>query len=66
VILEWTAIFDLDPAVDGVQEQGVIEVDGDPWLDMHFTGGVFADPYPATAARGHAVVPGLLAMPPGL
>ena len=29
-------------------------------------GGVFADPYPATAARGLAVVPGLLAMPPGL
>lgn len=66
IVLDWTAVFGLTPEVDGIQEEGVIEIDGDPWLEMRFKGGVFEDPYPATAARGLAVVPGLLRMPPGL
>lgn len=66
IVLDWTAVFGLTPEVDGIQEEGVIQIDGDPWLEMRFKGGVFEDPYPATAARGLAVVPGLLRMPPGL
>ena len=66
IVLEWTAVFMLDPEVDGVREEGVVEVEGEPWMEMRLRGGVFEDPYPSTAARGLAVVPGLLAMPPGL
>jgi hypothetical protein len=66
VVLEWTAIFDLNPQVDGLSPEGLVIVDGDPWLETHFKGGVFDDPYPATAARGLSVVQGVRAMPPGL
>ena len=66
VVLEWTAVFDLQPDVDGMRAEGVVQVEGDPWLEMRFDAGFVADPYPATAARGLSVIPGLLAMPPGL
>lgn len=66
VVLEWTAMFGLDREVDGLVPDGLVRIDGDPWVEMRVEAGFMDDPYPATAARGLAVIPGLLRMPPGL
>ncbi len=68
VVLEWSGAFLLDPEADGLEEECSVEVEGGPyaWLKANVDGGMFVDPYPATAARGLAVVPGLLTMAPGL
>ncbi len=66
IVIEWTAVFMLDPVVDGMQVEGVVEFEGAEWLRMQMQAALFDDPYPATAARALAVLPGLLSMPPGL
>ena len=68
VVAEWAAAFLLDPPADGLTEECSIEIEGGPyeWLKMRLDGGMITDLWPATAARGLAVVPGLLAMAPGL
>ncbi len=66
IAVQWSLVFMLDAVVDGLEEGVVIEIEGEPTMEMRLRSTLSADPYPATAARAISVVPGLLAMPPGL
>jgi 4-hydroxy-tetrahydrodipicolinate reductase len=68
VVLEWNGAFLLDPEQDGFADECTVEVEGGDldWMKVRLDGGLWADPYPATAARGLAVVPGLRSLPPGV
>ncbi len=67
LVLEWSGAFVVDPAEDGFEAGCSIEVEGGPldWMKIRIDVGLWDDPYPATAARGFAVIPGLLSLAPG-
>jgi hypothetical protein len=67
VALEWNGAFELNPTEDGFDTECSIEVEADALNHMNVSMdlGLWGDPYPATAARGFAVVPGLRTLPPG-
>jgi 4-hydroxy-tetrahydrodipicolinate reductase len=66
--VQLTIVYALDEAVDGLQEEYVIDIAGGSASGAHarLSGGWSPDPYPATAASGLNAVPGLLSLPPGL
>lgn len=68
VVIEWNGAFLHDREEDGFDVDCGIEVEGGPldWMRLRLDAGMWGDPYPATAARGLAVVPGLLTLPPGV
>ncbi len=67
-VIEWNGAFLHDPALDGFEVDCRIDVEagGLDWMHLRLDAGMWEDTYPATAARGLAVVPGLLTLPPGV
>lgn len=64
--VEWTAIFCIDPAVDGTKEEATLRIEGDANVEASATGTFCGDPYPSTAARAINAIAPLLTLPPGL
>jgi hypothetical protein len=66
LVMQWQGTFRLQPGIDGFEPMARVTVRGYPNLDVLVTGDLFADTYPATAARGYAAVRPLRRLPPGV
>jgi hypothetical protein len=63
--LEVTGLFDIDPAVDGVEDGYELHIEGGSSIDVSLGGNWIGDSYAVTAGRGLGAIAPLLRMPPG-
>lgn len=65
VEIEWSAIFCIDPAVDGTTEVARVRIEGETTIETEVRGTFFGDSYPATAARAVNSLALMRNLPPG-